>query len=104
MSKADRGAAVAAAAALLPLLGGCSWIPFLNSDAPHLTNPAVVACERKASDLGYNGVGEHESVPGGGGRYTVVLDIRQNEGYGQISCAFDPDKGPQIAPPKAPPK
>ncbi|HZB92650.1 MAG TPA: hypothetical protein VE397_14480 [Stellaceae bacterium] len=104
MSRAERaagGAAAVAALALLPLLGACSWIPFLNSDGPVLTNPAVVACERKARALGYDGVGEHESAPLGGGRYTVVLDFRQNEGYGQVSCAFDPDKGPQVAPPKA---
>lgn len=81
---------------------GCSWIPFIGSDdGPHLTNAAVEACERKADALGYDRVAELESRPGSNGRYTVVLDVRQNEGYGQVSCAFDPVKGAEIAPPQA---
>lgn len=88
------------APALALLVAGCSWIPFVGGeDGPHLTNPAVHACEDKADSLGYEGIAEHETTPGAEGRYTVVLDVRQNEGYGQISCAYDPAKGAEIAPP-----
>ena len=84
-------------------LGGCSWIPFIgSSDGPHLSNPAVEACRRKAEDLGYDGAGERASSPLGGGRYTVVLDIRQNQGYGQVTCTFDPAKGADLPPPPKP--
>jgi hypothetical protein len=89
---------VACAGALLA--AGCSSIPFINSDGPHLTNAAVKACVDKADALGYRGVGERESTPEKAGAYEVVLDIRQNEGYGQIRCAYSPTKGADIAPPK----
>lgn len=89
------------APSLALLIGSCSWIPFIDSDGPHLTNAAVEACKRKADALGYNEASERQSTPGSDGRYTVMLDIRQNQGYGQISCAWDPAKGADIAPPKA---
>jgi hypothetical protein len=82
------------------LAAGCSWIPFVNSDGPQITNGAVEACEQKAETLGYHGVGERESTPEKAGAYEVELDIRQNEGYGEIPCAYTPGKGAQIAPPK----
>jgi hypothetical protein len=81
-------------------IGGCSWIPFLNSDAPELRNPAVEACLGKADDLGYDGAGERESAPLGEGRYTVVLDVRQNQGFGQVTCNYDPKKGADLPPPQ----
>jgi len=78
-------------------LAACSYIPFVgSSDGPHLTNAAVEACKRKADDLGYEGVGERQTTPEAEGRYTVVLDVRQQEGYGQITCTFDPSKGAEI--------
>lgn len=87
------------------LLGACSWLPFIGGDTgPHLTNPAVQACEDKASALGYDGVAEHETTPGKNGSYTVVLDVLQHEGYGQVSCSFEPAKGAQLPPPPAAPK
>jgi len=87
------------------LLGACSWLPFVGGDTgPHLTNPAVQACEDKASALGYDGVAEHETTPGKDGSYTVVLDVLRHEGYGQVSCSFDPAKGAQLPPPPAAPK
>jgi hypothetical protein len=93
------------------LIGGCSWVPFLGVGDPHLTNAAVEACKDKADDLGYEGAGERESAPLGDGRYSVVLDIRQNEGFGQVTCTYDPNKGadlpplkPKEEPEKPPPK
>lgn len=83
------------------LAAGCSWMPSFGSNGPHLTNAAVKACKDKADALGYRGVGERESTPEKAGAYEVVLDIRQNEGYGQIRCAYSPAKGAEIAPPKA---
>jgi len=98
-----RGKALAMAGALL--IGGCSGIPLIgSSDGPHLTNPAVEACKRKASELGYDGVGERQSAPGPEGRYTVQLDVRENQGYGQVTCAFDPATGADVPPRKAPAK
>jgi hypothetical protein len=82
-------------------LAGCSWIPFLNSGAPHLSNPAVQACLSKADDLGYDRVGERESVPLEGGRYTVVLDVSQDQGFGQVTCTWDPKKGADLPPPRS---
>jgi hypothetical protein len=82
------------------LTAGCSWIPFMGSDGPELTNSAVRACENKAEEVGYHGVGERESTPEKGGAYTVVLDVRQNEGYGELRCAYSPTKGAEVAPPK----
>jgi hypothetical protein len=100
MSPTERGRAVIASGLVL-LLGGCSWIPFLGDSAPHLTNPAVAACEHKADSLGYDGVGERQSAPESNGRYTVILDVLQNQGYGQVSCTYDPAKGADLAPPVA---
>jgi len=78
-------------------LAACSYVPFVGtSDGPHLTNAAVEACKRKADDLGYEGVGERQTTPEADGRYTVILDVRQQEGYGQITCAYDPAKGAEI--------
>lgn len=86
-------------------IGGCSWIPFIgSSDGPHLTNPAVEACRHKAEDLGYEDVGERQSAPTAGGGYTVELDVRQNEGFGQVSCTWNPAKGADLPPPKPPEK
>ncbi|HWI29543.1 MAG TPA: hypothetical protein VN668_21395 [Stellaceae bacterium] len=99
MSRLDPKLAALAAALLL---GGCSYIPFIGSDGPQIRNPAVDACESKARSVGYDGVGERQSAPGKDGRYTVVLDIRQNEGYGQITCAFDPKTGAEVPPPPKP--
>ena len=94
-----RWVGLAAGAAALLAAGGCSWIPFIGSgDGPHLTNPAVDACRRKARDLGYDDPAERSSAPGADGRYTVVLDIRQNQGYGQVTCTFDPAKGADLPP------
>lgn len=82
-------------------VAGCSWIPLVgDSDGPHLTNAAVDACKRKADDLGYRGVGERQSTPGGEGRYTVILDVRLSVGFGQVSCSYDPAKGAEIEKPK----
>lgn len=88
--------------ALALSLGGCSWIPFLSSDGPHLTNPAVEACLRQADKLGYDGVGERQSAPIAKGGYSVTLDFRQNEGYGQVTCTWDPAKGADLPPPAKP--
>ncbi len=86
-------------------IGGCSWIPFIgSSDGPQLTNPAVEACRDKAEDLGYEDVGERQSSPTAGGGYTVQLDIRENEGFGQVTCTYDPAKGADLPPPKPPQK
>jgi hypothetical protein len=84
------------------LVGGCSWIPFFGSNDEHLTNAAVEACQSKAEDLGYDGAGERESVPLGDGRYSVVLDVRQNQGFGQVTCSYDPKKGADLPPPPKP--
>ncbi len=86
-------------------IGGCSWIPFFgDAGAPHLTNTAVQACRQKADDLGYDGTSERESAPLGDGRYTVVLEVRQHEGFGQIVCTYDPAKGADVPPLKLPEK
>jgi len=78
-------------------LAACSYVPFVGgSDGPHLTNAAVEACKRKADDLGYEGIGERQTTPEAEGRYTVILDVRQQQGYGQITCAYDPAKGAEI--------
>ena len=42
------------------------------------------------------------SAPLGDGRYTVVLDIRQNQGYGRVTCSYDPKKGADLPPPTPP--
>jgi hypothetical protein len=77
--------------------GACSHVPFIGSgDGPHLTNAAVEACKRKADDLGYDGIGERQSMPGADGRYTIILDVREQQGFAQITCAYDPAKGAQI--------
>jgi hypothetical protein len=82
-------------------LAGCSWIPFVgDSDGPHLSNAAVDACKRKAGDMGYSGAGERLATPGAEGRYTVVLDVRQQQGFGTVTCTYDPAKGAQIEQPK----
>jgi hypothetical protein len=89
---------VVAAAAFVT---ACTWIPFIGSTGgPRLTNAAVEACEGKAREVGYRGIGERQSMPGPEGRYTVELDVREDNGYGQVSCTFDPAKGAEIAPPK----
>jgi len=88
---------------LAVLLAGCSWVPFTGeSDGPHLTNPAIDACKRKARDQGLKEPGERLATPGAEGRYTVVLDVRSPQGFSQITCAFDPAKGAEIVPPKPP--
>lgn len=81
------------------LLGGCSYLPFFGSGGPHLTNDAVAACERKARDLDYSGIGEHQSTPAAEGRYTVVLDVLTPNGYGTVTCSYDPQKGADLPPP-----
>ena len=84
-------------------LGACSWMPFIGSDeGPHLANPAVDACRKKAKDLGYVDPGERVATPTGEGRYTVVLDVRQHQGFGQVTCSFDPGKGADLPPPPKP--
>ena len=89
--------------ALIVLLGGCSWMPFTgDSDGPHLSNAAIDACKRKADDMGLNGAGERLSTPGAEGRYTVVLDVRNTQGFSQVTCTFDPTKGAEIEQPKPP--
>ena len=86
------------------LLTGCSWMPFVGeSDGPHLSNAAVDACKRKADDMGLSGAGERLSSPGAEGRYTVVLDVRNQQGFSQVTCAYDPAKGAEIQQPKSPP-
>lgn len=88
-----RWLAVAAAASLV----ACSYVPLVGSgDGPHLTNAAIEACKQKADDLGYDGIGERQSTPGADGRYTVILDVREQQGFGQITCAYDPAKGAEI--------
>jgi hypothetical protein len=78
-------------------LAACSYLPFVgSSDGPHLTNDAVEACKRKADDLGYEGIGERQATPEANGRYSVILDVRRQQGYGQITCAYDPAKGAEI--------
>ena len=84
-------------------LGACSWMPFIGSDeGPHLANPAVDACRHKAEELGYDEPGERVSAPTGEGRYTVVLDVREHQGFGQVTCTFDPAKGADLPPPPKP--
>lgn len=84
-------------------LAGCSWMPFVGeSDGPHLANAAIDACMRKADDMGYSDAGERQATPGAGGRYTVVLDVRQKQGFGTVTCTYDPAKGAQIEQPKPP--
>jgi hypothetical protein len=91
-----RRTGTSAALLMLPL-AACSYIPFVgSSDGPHLTNAAVEACLRKAGDMGYDGAGERQSTPGADGRYTVVLDVRQQQGYGQVTCTYDPAQGAEI--------
>jgi hypothetical protein len=89
---------------LVVALAGCSWLPFTGeSDGPHLSNAAVDACKRKAGDMGLDAAGERLSTPGGEGRYTVVLDVRKEQGFSQITCTYDPAKGAEIQQPKAAP-
>jgi hypothetical protein len=84
-------------------LAGCSWIPFVGeSDGPHLSNAAVDACKRKAGDMGLSEPGERVSTPGAEGRYTVVLDVRNPQGFGQVTCTYDPAKGAEIEEAKPP--
>lgn len=84
------------AAAMSAALAGCSWIPIIGAGAPHLTNDAVEACKKKARDQDFSGVGERQSAPLGGGRYTVVLDAKKRDGYTTVTCAFDPEKGAEL--------
>jgi hypothetical protein len=92
-----------AAAALA--LGGCSYlpsmpsVPFVGGGGDHLTNDAVEACKRKAGDLGYDGVGERQSEPTGGGKYTVILEVLGPNGYSTVPCSYDPAKGADLPPP-----
>ena len=86
-------------------LAACSWLPSVPGlgGGRHVTNPAVEACKSKAEQAGYDSVGERQSAPAGGeGHYTVVLEFRENAGYGQITCTYDPQKGAEIPPPKKP--
>jgi hypothetical protein len=88
---------------VMVVLTGCSWIPFFGeSDGPHLANAAVDACKRKADDMGLADAGERLSSPGAEGRYTVVLDIRNRQGFSQVTCAYDPAKGAEIQQPNPP--
>lgn len=83
-------------------LAGCISIPELPSlpgldlDPPHLTNEAVEACEKAAADKGFERPGERQSTPTGEGRYTVVLDVRDRDGYTQATCTYDPKTGAAI--------
>jgi hypothetical protein len=88
----------------LAALAACSWLPSVPSltGSPHLTNAAVEACKSKAEDAGYGGVGERQSAPTAEGGYTVTLDVRENAGYGQITCSYDPKKGAEVPPQKKP--
>ena len=78
------------------VLAGCSWLPFGGDDAGHITNPAVVACLSQADAQGLHAAGERQATPTGDGRYTVILDVRGDTGYRQVSCAYDPAKGAEI--------
>jgi len=79
------------------LLAGCSWVPFVGeSDGPHLSNAAIDACKRKAGDMRLEDAGERLSTPGAEGRYTVVLDVRKEQGFRQVTCLYDPAKGAEI--------
>jgi hypothetical protein len=78
-------------------LGGCAF-----GAAPHLTNAAVEACERKADEQGYEGISERTSTPLAAGRYSVVLDVQVTNGYTQVTCSFDPESGATIEKPQKP--
>jgi hypothetical protein len=84
-------------------LGGCFGVsvPLLDSGAPHLTNPAVEACKKKAAEL-YDDVGEHQATPTGEGRYTVVLDVREKIGFALKTCHYDPATGAAMQAPPSP--
>jgi hypothetical protein len=79
-------------------LSGCSYFPSLSLGGPHLSNPAVEACEAKASEK-FGGVGERQSTPGENGHYTVILDVRNDNGYGTATCTYDPSTGARIETP-----
>ncbi len=76
-------------------------IPIINSDAPHLTNPAIEACKKKAEER-YGEVGEHQTTPLGEGRYTIVLNVEEKQGYALKTCRFDPATGASLEEPKPP--
>lgn len=92
------GAGLGLAACELPSLPA---IPIINSDAPHLTNPAIEACKKKAEER-YGEVGEHQTTPLGDGRYTIVLNVEEKQGYALKTCRFDPATGASLEEPKAP--
>ena len=77
-------------------LGGCSWLPFSGADTGEVTNPAVVACLRQADADGLAVAGERQATPAGAGRYAVILDVRGDAGYHQVTCAYDPGAGAVI--------
>jgi len=91
---------IAVILAIAPLLAGCfSWLPDLpsiGSGASRLTNAAVEACEKAAREKGFHSPSERQSNPAGEGRYTVVLDVRDRDGYTQATCAYDPASGAKI--------
>ncbi len=78
-------------------LAGCVF-----GAAPHLTNSAVEACERKADEQGYEGISERTSTPLAAGRYSVILDVQETNGYTQVTCSFDPQSGATIEKPRKP--
>jgi hypothetical protein len=86
--------------ALAPLLAGCFGFGFDFGAAPPATNPAVVACEQKARDQGYDDVGQLQVMPLGEGRYSIELQTHDDRGYGQTSCTYDPKTGATVPPPK----
>jgi len=91
---------IAVIVAIAPLLAGCfSWMPDLpsiGSGASRLTNAAVEACEKAARKKGFDSPSERQTTPTGEGRYTVILDVRDRDGYTQASCAYEPATGAKI--------
>jgi hypothetical protein len=85
--------------ALLLAVAGCSYLPFVGSDNARITNPAVAACMRTASQEGIDAAGERQATPSGEGRYTVVLEARGRAGYTQVTCNYDPANGAKIEKP-----
>ncbi len=94
------GRGIVAIIAVAPLLTGCfSWLPDLpsfGSGGPRLTNAAVEACENAAKKKGFDAPSERQSTPAGEGRYTVVLDVRDRDGYTQATCTYEPASGAKI--------
>lgn len=95
-----RGTFIAIAAALMPLLAGCFGLGLGFGSSPPATNPAVAACEQKASDQGYDDIGQLQVMPLGEGRYSIELQTHDDHGYGQTPCTYDPKTGATVPPPK----